>query len=214
MDILWANLPYLLRGALMTLELSFACVLISNALGLLLGVLLFMGPWWVRAPITVYIFAIRGVPVLVLMFLSYFGLPMLGVDISSLNAVGGALILYSATYVTDTFRGALRTVDAGQLLAGRSIGLRWWQLLWHVQLPQSISVAIAPLINNSIVIVKATSYASIVGVWELTYASREIVERTFAAFQIFVGVMIIYFVICYPLGMLSQAFEKKFKFSL
>ncbi len=214
MDILWANLPYLLRGALMTVELALVCVVVSNILGLVLGVLAFMGPWWARAPITVYVFAVRGMPVLVLMFLSYFGLPALGVNISSLQAVGGALILYSATYVTDTIRSALRTVEEGQLLAGRSIGLRWWQLLWHIQLPQSISVAIPPLINNSIVIVKATSYASIVGVWELTYASREIVERTFAAFQIFLGVMLIYFVICYPLGLLSRALEKKFKYSL
>src|SRR3546814_17746425 len=118
-----------------------------------------MGPWWLRTPIAVYVFSFRGMPVLVLMFLSYFGLPALGLHISSLYAVGGALTLYSATYVTDTVRSALRTVDAGQLLAGRSIGLRWWQLLWHVQLPQSISLAIPPLINNSIVVVKATSYA-------------------------------------------------------
>jgi len=214
MDVLWANLPYLLRGALMTVELAVGCIVASNVLGLALGILLFLGPWWVRAPITVYIFVVRGMPVLVLMFLSYFGLSALGVDISSLAAVGGALVLYSATYVTDTFRGALRTVDAGQVLAGRSIGLRWWQLLWHVQLPQSFSLAIPALINNAIVTVKATSYVSIVGVWELTYASREVVERTFAAFQIFVGVMVIYFAICYPLGVLSRQLEKRFAFSL
>src|SRR3546814_3609422 len=97
MDILWANFPYLLRGALVTAELALACIVLSNALGFVLGVFAFMGPWWLRTPIAVYVFSFRGMPVLVLMFLSYFGLPALGLHISSLYAVGGALTLYSAT---------------------------------------------------------------------------------------------------------------------
>ncbi|TAM82926.1 MAG: amino acid ABC transporter permease [Candidimonas sp.] len=214
MEILWLNLPYLLKGALVTLALSASCIALSNLLGLVLGVLLFMGPRWVRGLITVYIFVFRGIPELVLMFLAYFGLSYIGVNVSSVVAVSGALILYAAAYVTDYFRGALRTVDAGQIAAGRSIGLRWWQLLWHIRLPQAFSLAIPALINTAIITVKGTSYVSVVGVWELTFASVEVVQRTFAAFQIFSGVMLIYFAICYPLGVLSRILEKKFKFSL
>ncbi len=214
MDILFSNLPYLLRGALVTVELAAVCLVLSTALGFVLGVSVFMGPFWIRWPITFYVFVVRGLPVLVLMFLSYFGLPALGWDISSVAAVGGALTLYSASYVTEIVRGALGTIDPGQVLAGRSIGLRWWQLLWHVQAPQAIKIALPQLLNNAVIMVKATSYSSIVGVWEMTYASREIVERTLAAFQIFVGVMAIYFAICYPLGVLSRRLERRFMFSL
>lgn len=214
MGILFSSFGYLLRGALVTVELAAACLVLSTILGFVLGVASFMGPFWLRAPVTAYVFVVRGIPVLVLMFLSYFGLPSLGLDISSTVAVGGALTLYSASYVTEIVRGALRTIDPGQILAGRSIGLRWWQLLWHVQAPQAIKLALPQLLNNAVIMVKATSYSSIVGVWELTYASREIVERTLAAFQIFVGVMAIYFVICYPLGMLSRRLERRFMFSL
>jgi polar amino acid transport system permease protein len=214
MEVLFSNLGYLLRGAVVTIELAVACLALSTVMGLLLGVAAFMGPLWLRAPITVYVFTIRGIPVLVLMFLGYFGLPALGIDISSYVAVGGALTLYSGSYVTEIVRGVLLTIDQGQILAGRSIGLRWWQLLWHVQAPQAIKLALPQLLNNAVIMVKATSYSSIVGVWEMTYASREIVERTLAPFQIFLGVMVIYFAICYPLGLLSRRLEKRFMFSL
>ena len=77
-------------------------------------------------------------------------------------------------------------------------------ILRHVVLPQAIRIAIPPLLNNSLIAIKQTSYVSVVGAWELTYAAREVVERTLAAFQIFLGVMAIYFLICYPLSLLAR----------
>ena len=82
-------------------------------------------------------------------------------------------------------------------------------ILRQVVLPQAARIAIPPLLNNSLTAIKQTSYASIVGVWELTYAAREIVERTLAAFQIFLGVMAIYFLICYPLALAARWSEKR-----
>lgn len=214
MGILISSFPYLLKGALVTVELSCICLVAGTIMGMVLGIIAAIGPWWLRYPIAVYVFAVRGVPVLILMFLAYFGLPSIGFEISSVHAVAGALSVYSAAYVTEILRGALLGVDAGQLAAGRSIGLRWWQLLWHIQLPQAARRSIGPILNNSIVMVKATSYASIVGLWELTFAGREIVERTLAAFQIFLGIMVIYFVICYPLGMAARYLDKRMSYVL
>ena len=211
MTVLWNSLPYLLKGALVTLMLSVACITLSNLLGFILGASSFLGNRWLRAFIAIYVFIFRGIPELVLMFLAYFGLAFLGFDIPAIVGVSGALILYSAAYVTDYIRGALETIDPGQVAAGRSLGLRWWQLFFRIQLPQAFSLTIPSLINNAIITIKATSYVSIVGVWELTYASIEIVQRTLAAFQIFFGVMVIYFVICYPLGILARILERKYQ---
>lgn len=213
MGILFANLPYLLKGALVTVELACICLLIGTLLGFALGIAAALGPRWISFPIAIYVFVVRGIPVLILMFVAYFGLPSVGVEISSLNAVGGALSLYSAAYITEILRGALRGVDPGQLMAGRSIGLRWWQLLWHIQLPQAARRSIGPIVNNSIVMIKATSYASIVGLWELTFAGREIVERSLAPFPIFLGILAIYFILCYPLGITARMLDKRFSYS-
>jgi len=81
-----------------------------------------------------------------------------------------------------------------------------------VILPQAMAMSIPPMINNSVMMIKATSYVSVVGVWELTYAAREVVERTLAAFQVFLGVMLIYFLICYPLTLVARRLERKYTY--
>jgi His/Glu/Gln/Arg/opine family amino acid ABC transporter permease subunit len=213
MSILLTSLPYLLRGALVTVELSAICLFGGTVIGIVLGTIAAIGPRWIGYLIATYVFVVRGVPVLIIMFLAYFGLPAVGIEISSIHAVAGALTIYSASYVTEILRGALRGVDQGQIAAGKSIGLRWWQLLWHIEMPQAAMRSIGPIVNNSIVMVKATSYASIVGLWELTFAGREIVERTLAPFQIFLGILVIYFIICYPLGIAAKVLDRHYRFS-
>ena len=90
--------------------------------------------------------------------------------------------------------------------------MRRWTMLREVILPQAVKISIPPLLNNSVMMVKQTSYVSVVGVWELTYAAREIVERTLAPFQIFLGVMLLYFLICYPLSLSARALERRFSY--
>ena len=85
-------------------------------------------------------------------------------------------------------------------------------MLRLVVLPQAFSMSVPPLLNNSVMMIKATAYVSVVGVWELTYAAREVVERTLAAFQVFLGVMLIYFLICYPLTLTARHLEKKYSY--
>ncbi len=213
MDILLRSLPYLLKGALITVQLSLICLVAGTFLGGVLGTLSAFGPSWVRIPIGIYVFLIRGIPVLILMFLAYFGLPSIGIEIDSVVAVSASMSLYSAAHVTEIVRGSLLGVDKGQILAGKSIGLRWWQVLAYIQLPIAGRMSIGPMINNSIIMVKTTSYASIVGVWELTFAGREIVERTLSPFAIFLGILMIYFSICYPLGILSRVLERRYSYA-
>ena len=207
--VLTANLPYLLKGAEVTLWLSLAVVSMGTLLGIAIGVLATVGNDFVRAFITTYIFILRGIPILVVMFLGYYACPALGIPVNVYVAVGVAQIVYVGAFVAEITRSAIASVPPGQVAAARSLGMRRITILRQIVLPQATRIAIPPILNNSLTAIKQTSYASIVGVWELTYAAREIVERTLAAFQIFLGVMAIYFIICYPLSLAARWSEKR-----
>jgi His/Glu/Gln/Arg/opine family amino acid ABC transporter permease subunit len=208
-NVLLTNLPYLLRGALVTLWLALIVVTLGTLLGTGLGILAAGNSRIMRAAITVYIFALRGIPVLVVMFLGYYAFPALGLRVDAYVAVGLAQIVYVGAFTAEIVRSAILSVHPGQVAAAKSLGMRRGAILREVLLPQAARIAIPPLLNNSLTAVKQTSYASIVGAWELTYAAREIVERTLASFQIFLGVMAIYFAICYPLSLLARWYEKR-----
>jgi His/Glu/Gln/Arg/opine family amino acid ABC transporter permease subunit len=206
--VLVSSLPYLLQGAVNTLWMSAVCVTLGTVVGVVIGILSVLAPAVIRWMITAYVFVFRGTPVLVLMFLAYFALPAFGLMINVFVAVGGALVLYTGSFVAEITRGAILSIPRGQVDAAKSLGMRWGLILRQIILPQALKMSLPPLLNNSVIMIKATSYASIVGVWELTYAAREIVERSLAAFQIFLGVMAIYFLICYPLSVLARRLEK------
>lgn len=208
-NVLVTNLPYLLRGALVTLWLALAVVSLGTLLGTGLGILATGKSRILRAAITVYIFILRGIPVLVVMFLGYYAFPALGLRVNAYVAVGVAQIVYVGAFTAEIVRSAILSVHPGQIAAARSLGMRRGAILREVVLPQAVRIAIPPLVNNALTAVKQTSYASVVGAWELTYAAREIVERTLASFQIFLGVMAIYFAICYPLSLLARWYEKR-----
>ena len=212
-DVLIANFDYLLKGAAVTILFSLICVTSGTIVGFLFGIVCTAAPIWLRVIITAYVLVIRGIPVLVLMFLGYFALPAFGINVSNVVAVGGALVFYTAAYVTEIARGSIESVPRGQVLAAKSIGMTWRQTLWHVTLPQALKLSVPPLMNTTVIMIKQTSYASVVGVWELTFAAKEIVERTIAPFEIFLGVLILYFLICYPVSIAADHLEKRFAYS-
>jgi ABC-type amino acid transport system permease subunit len=135
--------------------------------------------------------------------------PALGVRPNAYLAVAVSQIVYVGAFAAEIIRSAIASVPPGQTAAARSLGMRRLRTLQAVVLPQAARIAIPPLLNNALTAVKQTSYVSVVGVWELTYAAREVVERTLASFQIFLGVMAIYFLICYPLSLLGRWCERR-----
>ena len=177
LNVLAGNLPYLLKGAAITLWLALAVVTAGTALGIALGILAAVGGRALRAAITGYIFVLRGIPVLVVMFLGYYAFPALGFRVNAYVAVGIAQTIYVGAFAAEIVRSAILSVPRGQVDAARSLGLRTWPILRKVVLPQATRIAIPPLLNNALTAVKQTSYASVVGAWELTYAAREVVGR-------------------------------------
>lgn len=211
--VLIDSLPYLLQGAWVTLWMSLIVVSLGSLLGIALGIVASIGGRTARTLVGAYVFALRGVPVLVVMMLGYYIFPALGYRVNAYVAVGVAQIVYIGAFVAEIARSAIASVPAGQVAAARSLGMRRGRIMRFVVLPQAVRIAIPPLLNNSLTAIKQTSYVSVVGVWELTYAAREVVERTLASFQIFLGVMAIYFVLCYPLSLLARWSERRFQVS-
>lgn len=209
MNVLWTNLPYLLQGAVITLWLAVVVVTLGTLLGIGVGILATIGGRFVSALITAYIFVLRGIPVLVVMMVGYYAFPALGYRVNAYVAVATAQIIYVGAFVAEIVRSSIASVPQGQTQAAKSLGMRRGKILSQILLPQATRIAIPPLLNNSLTAIKQTSYVSIVGVWELTYAAREVVERTLASFQIFLGVMAIYFLICYPLSLLAAWSEER-----
>lgn len=212
MDIAYQNLGYLLRAAVITLEMSAATIVFSLLVGTVLGIAAALGNVVIRRLLTMYVYLVRGVPVLVLIFIAYFCLPKFGVDVSNNIAAVIALVLYFAAFVADIVRGSILAVPKTTIEAGKAIGLRGFQILRLIQLPLGLRIASPQLVTTSAIAIKSTSYASIVGVWELTYASREVVERTLAAFEIFFAVMMIYFCICYPVSLFASYLQRKVRY--
>jgi polar amino acid transport system permease protein len=206
------NLPYLLRGASQTVFLAGAFVTSGIVVGVVLGTLSVIGPAWFRALIAAYVFLIRGIPVLVLMFIAYYAPAAFGLQVADIYPIGVALALYGGSYVTEIVRGSILAIPKGQIEAAKAIGMRSLQILRIVVLPQALRLSLPALLNNTVIMIKSTAYVSLVGIWELTYAAREIVERTMAPFDIFIGVMIIYFVMCYPLSLLSRHLEATYAY--
>ena len=211
-DIFFSNLPYLMKGAVQTVWLGLAGVGFGTVIGLILGILNAAIGGVTAGFINIYVFIIRGIPVLVWMFLAYYMLPQLGLFIGDKFAVVGSLMIYTGAFVAEIARGAVLSIPKHQIDAAKGLGMNKFRTLWLVIIPQAMKMSIPPLLNNSVMMVKATAYVSVVGVWELTYAAREVVERTLAAFQVFFGVMCLYFLICYPLSIAARHLEKRFSY--
>ena len=196
----------------MTLEMSAACIALSTVIGIAVALMQVFGSFPLRAIMMVYLYINRGVPLLVLLFSMYFALPFTGIDLNPV--LGGILVIsfYFGAFMSEVFRAAIDSVPKGQWDAARSLGMRLPLALRMIIFPQVFRLASPPFLNTCLVLVKSTSLVSIIGLWELTLAGREVVERTLAAFQIFFGVGIIYFCICYSLYRFGNYIEERMRY--
>jgi His/Glu/Gln/Arg/opine family amino acid ABC transporter permease subunit len=204
MEPFFSNIGYLAHGALITIALAAVAIVVGSLLGIATGLGTLLGPTAARRALRLWIFGVRGVPVLVLMFIVYFAFPAFGIRVNGFFAVALSLSVYVAAFYAEVFRGAVTALPRGQREAGLAIGLSRLGVVREVLLPQAVPLMAAPWLNISVIAVKSTAYASIVGVWELTMASREVVERTLEPFPVFFGAMLMYFVICFPLSRLAR----------
>lgn len=159
--------------------------------------------------INIYVEVFQGTPLLMQLFLAFFGLSLLGIDIGAWSAASLALTLFTSAFLCEIWRGCLDSVPKGQWEASKTMGLTYYQTMIHVIIPQSIRVATAPTIGFSVQVVKGTALASIIGFVELTKAGTMLNNVTFEPFKVFAMVALLYFLICYPLTRYSKYLERK-----
>ncbi|MGB7401590.1 amino acid ABC transporter permease [Arcobacter sp.] len=163
--------------------------------------------------IKIYIEIFQGTPLLMQLYLAFFGLSLIGIDINEWTAASLALTLFTSAFLCEIWTGCLNSVPKGQWEACKTMGLNYYQSMIHVIIPQTIRVATAPTIGFSVQVVKGTALASIIGFIELTKAGTMLNNATFEPFKVFTMVAILYFVICYPLTRYSKYLERKLNVS-
>jgi polar amino acid transport system permease protein len=200
---------YLLEAARWTLLLSLIALFGGAVLGLVLAIGRVSRLRFVRGLASAYIQVIQGTPLLVLLFLAYFGLSMIGFRLDPLVAAGISLTIYVGAFLGEIWRGCIEAVPRTQWEASDCLGLNRLQQYTHIILPQAIRIATPPTVGFMVQVVKNTSLASIIGFVELTRAGQIVNNSTFQPFLVFLFVAAIYFAICYPLSVASRALERR-----
>jgi len=200
-----------LRGAGVTLELTAVGLVIGFVLGLGLALARSYGPKWLQRLSGAYIAVFRGTPLLVQLFIIYYGLPELGIAFSQTVAAYLALGLNSAAYQAEYLRGSINAIGAAQMQAGRSIGLSKWQTISYVILPQALRLALPGWSNEPISLLKTTAIVFLIAVQDLMAEGKRAATATFDFVGIYLAIAVVYLVMVFALDALLKFLERKTK---
>ncbi len=206
---LWDILRNLLLAARWTVALS----LIAFVGGGLVGALLLVARLarWPGAErgVALYVQLFQGTPLLMQLFLAYFGLALLDLEVSAWTAAALALTLYTSAFLAEIWRGCVAAIPRGQWEAGASLALSFAEQLRHVVLPQALRIAVPPTVGFLVQVIKGTALASVIGFVELTKAGSMISNATFRPFAVFSAVALLYFTLCFPVSLFAHRLERK-----
>lgn len=207
---LWDILRNLIDGAKWTLGLSLVAFILGGAAGLLVLFARISGKrplvWLTKG----YIELFQGTPLLMQLFIVFFGISLLGVDVPAWFAAALGLTLFTSAYLAEIWRGCVEAIPKGQWEASASLAMSFAQQMRHVVLPQALRIAIPPTVGFSVQVVKGTAVASIIGFVELTKTGSMLANATFQPFLVFGLVGLGYFALCYPLSLYAKRLERKF----
>ena len=204
------HIQFIAVGALWTIGLSAIAFIGGSIIGFALALARISPSPLVRRLAAGYIQIVQGTPLLVTLFLFYFGLAVVGLDrLPAIVAAGFGLVVYSSAFLAEIWRGCLESVPKTQWEAAECLALSRWQRMTRVILPQAMRIATAPTVGFLVQIVKNTSLASVVGFVELAQAGKLVNNTIFEPFTVFIVVAAFYFAICYPLSAWSRSLERK-----
>ena len=212
------SLQMLLHGFTVALSINnVGAALIGAILGLIVGLLSVVKSRVCNIIATIFVDIIRGVPMIVLAFFIYFGIPYLlnnimGLGLSPLSSLQAgtiALALNCGAYMAEIIRAGIQSVDKGQMEAARSLGLPYWRAMYRVVLPQAIRTMIPSIINQFIITLKDTSILSVIGFPELVNTAKNVVANTMSAFQVWTIVAVMYLVVITLLSRLAKKVERR-----
>lgn len=208
MSLMIRSLPFLLSAAVVTLYLAVAGVTIGLVLGLV-AALVRVAKMPVLDPLArLYVSVIRGTPLLVQVYVVYYGLPQFGIRLDPITSGIAALSINIGAYLSESFRAALESVDRGQMDAALSIGMTYWQAMRRIIIPQSFRTALPTIGNSFIGLLKDTSLVSVITVQELLRATTLIIARTFQPLPLLLEAAVIYWVMSSGFSYIQQRVEK------
>jgi polar amino acid transport system permease protein len=207
----WDIAKQLLLALRWTVGLSLIAFVGGSLLGMALLVLRLSKLPGARRFVAVYVQLFQGTPLLMQIFLTYFGLALAGIDTSPLVAASVCLTLYASAYLCEIWRGCVEAVPKGQWEASASLAMSFTEQLRHVILPQALRLGIAPTAGFSVQIVKGTALTSVIGLIEITKAGQLIANATFEPFMVYGWVAALYFALCFPLSLWSQRLERRLR---
>lgn len=205
-------IPFLMQGLLTTIIVSAIVVLLALVIGGLMGLGVVYGPAPVRWIVRAFSDIVRGIPILVLIFFIYYGLPLTGLNLQPFAAAVVALTVFKSAQVIENVRGAIGSIPRGQMDAAKAIGLTFPGRLAYVIAPQAMRRFLPPWINGVTDAVKGSALVSLLGVSDLMHAIQQVIGRTYDPLPLYVLGAVIYFVINYCLSALSRALERRYAY--
>ncbi|KYB46126.1 amino acid ABC transporter permease, partial [Brucella anthropi] len=192
-----------------TVGLSLITFVCGGILGLLFALGRSLGPRWLRWIIMGYIQLVQATPLLILLFLSFYGFSFLGFYFPPLAAAAISLTIYTTAFLADIWRGCIESIPRAQWEASDSLALSGTQTLRYVILPQAFRIALGPTVGFMVQVIKNTSVTALIGFVELTRAGQLLNNMTFQPFHVFLTVAVMYFALCYPLSWWSEKLKEQ-----
>ncbi|MCX8279049.1 amino acid ABC transporter permease [Phyllobacterium sp. 0TCS1.6C] len=205
----WSSVGFLWNGLIWTVCLSLCTFVCGGVFGLIFAVGRALGPRWLQMIIAGYIQLIQATPLLILVFLAFYGLSFAGFYFPPLAAAAISLTIYSTAFLADIWRGCIEAIPATQWEAADALALSRTQRLRYVILPQAFRIALGPTVGFMVQIVKNTSVTALIGFVELTRAGQLLNNMTFQPFHVFLTVAAMYFLVCFPLSWWSERLKER-----
>jgi polar amino acid transport system permease protein len=206
---LWDILRNLLLAGRWTVALSLIAFIGGGLVGLLLLLLRLSQVRGVEVIVAGYVQIFQGIPLLIQLFLAYYGLGLFGINTSPWVAAAVGLTLYASAFLTEIWRGCVAAIPRGQWEASQSLAMNFGETLRYIIWPQAVKIAIPPTVGFLVQVIKGTALASVIGFMELTKVGKTIANATFSPFLIFSCVALLYFLLCYPVSLYAKSLERK-----
>ena len=206
---LWDIFRNLLEAARWTVVLSLIAFTGGGIVGLLLLIARLSKARGTDTFVSCYVQLFQGTPLLMQLFLAYFGIALFGIKTSAWVAASVALTLNTSAFLTEIWRGCVASIPKGQWEAAQSLAMNFCEQLRYIVLPQAVKIAIPPTVGFLVQVVKGTALASVIGFVELTKAGTMITNATFKPFVVYSCVALMYFALCFPISLYAKTLERK-----
>jgi len=200
----------LLAGAGYTILITLACAAAALIVGLTIAIARKLGGAWITAMLDALVYVLRGIPMLVLLFLIFFGLPGFGLDVPAMPAMMLSLGMISGAYLSEVFRGALNEINSAEVLAAEAAGLHRLQILKLIELPQMFRFAVPGMVNELTTVLKYSPFAYTVGIPEITRHAMALAATTMRGLEIYAAIGLLYFGIYRLMLVAVRQVERRF----